>query len=203
MIPQKDSCDRHRIVNYHSWFGHKHQFQGRALLTSEEDELFSNLINFLSLPQVPCKKMMFHSCKTSGGSLASKSHLLLSEESTGRSDKNSKSCLALRHLPFLSGQAGAPPTLIKGLMALLSRGASLPTPSLNALLSLLQLPCLWVGVATEDVLKMNHAHSGNIGQRRCCKQSDFTVEVKSWEPGNSVESKIGSRTRIVICKRRC
>ena len=84
--------------------------------------------------------------------MASKSHLLLSEESTGRSDKNSKSCLALRHISFLSGQAGAPTTLIKGLTSLLSKGASLPTPSLNALLSLLQLPCLWVGVATEDVL---------------------------------------------------
>ena len=173
------------MINNHSWFGHKHQFQGRALLTSEEDELFSNLINFLSLPQVPCKKMMYHSYKTSGGSLASKSHLLLSEESTGRSDKNSKSCLALRHLPFLSGQAGAPPTLIKGLTSLLSRGASLPTPSLTALLSLLQLPCLWVGVAIRDATN-NEVHSGYIGQRRCCEQSDFTVEVKSWEPGNSV-----------------
>ena len=82
--------------------------------------------------------------------MASKSHLLLSEESTGRSDKNSKSCLALRHISFLSGQAGAPTTLIKGLTSLLSKGASLPTPSLNALLSLLQLPCLWVGVAIKD-----------------------------------------------------
>ena len=82
--------------------------------------------------------------------MASKSHLLLSEESTGRSDKNSKSCLALRRLIFLLGQAGAPPTLIKGLTSLLSRGTSLPTPSLTALLSLLQLPCLSVGVPTED-----------------------------------------------------
>ena len=117
--------------------------------------------------------------------MASKSHLLLSEESTGRSDTNSKSCLALRHLPFLSGQAGAPPTLIKGLTSLLSKGASLPTPSLNALLSLLQLPCLSVGVAIKDA-KNNEVHSGYIGQRRCCEQSDFTVEVKSWEPGNNV-----------------
>ena len=64
--------------------------------------------------------------------------------------KNSKSCLALRRLIFLLGQAGAPPTLIKGLTSLLSKGASLPTPSLTALLSLLQLPCLSVGVPTED-----------------------------------------------------